>query len=648
MTGASPDGRVVSFEPEAKDEALVAAAMARLTAAVEKVEFVLDQESRRFLKLDGPIDKFFNLTPAQLLADTDAWRQSVPAFDSAATADMRSELKRDKFIFRTVRATGSDGRMRFLRGSFSLLEAQGRTLVAGSVVEVESEGDAQQPWAAARNAVEEAHEGVAVTDAAGCYLYLNREHVEIFGYSSADELIGKSWRTLYLEEDAQRIEQTVFPELTTKGRWRGRLQAKRKDGSLFQEALLLTLLPSGGLVCNCRDATEQVELAGRLDKAEALFRLFLNTLSTGVTIRNLRGDYEFVNAATAKFLALQQNARGGPTKLVDCLREEKVFTYWGAVDQRVGKTGAAERFDFPLSWGGRDWILYVEKLPLRIGSSDVTHVCTLIQDVTEQRRLQAQTSETARRLDEYLVMQREFISMVSHEFRTPLTAIQGLQYLMDRGLKESTVSPPTAMPRWIALQGEALQTLRYLVDQVVLLNRIESLASAVPLAVPLHECLLRLLKDVASSLETPRLKWRLDVPREYIAQIHEPQLRALVNNLISNGLKYSSGDVTVTVRIHEANWSLAVADVGRGVPLADQAKLFRPFYRASNIGSVPGTGLGLAIVQRCVAFHRGTVGLESREGLGSIFTITLPQVLPEHNDQLPYLERLQTTAPFLT
>jgi len=92
MTGASPASRVVSFELEAKDEALVAAAMARLDAAVEKVEFVLDQESRQFLKLDGPVDKFFNLTRAKLVADPDAWRQSVPAFDSAATLNLRSDL----------------------------------------------------------------------------------------------------------------------------------------------------------------------------------------------------------------------------------------------------------------------------------------------------------------------------------------------------------------------------------------------------------------------------------------------------------------------------------------------------------------------------------------------------------------------------
>lgn len=518
MITTSPIIRSDSDEPEAGDELIAQEALNTLPELERKLVFVLDQVSRRFLKLSGACEEFFNLTREQMLADPRAWLQSLEPLDRAAANTLAEDLNRRGNIVRVVHAIGRDGVKRTLRVSLVRRQVGGRTLVAGSVLEIEpSSGHGVSSVLSA--AVEAAHDGVAVTDAEGCYLFLNREHVTLFGYETMNELIGKSWRVLYSDEVVRHFEQVVFPELVANGRWRGRLQAKRKDGSFFQEGISLSLLSGGGLVCNCQDVSAQVQM-------------------------------------------------------------------------------------------------------------------------------EAELAEIARRREEYLLMQREFISMVSHEFRTPLTAIQGLQYLMQKSVSGATEPSLAGFNRWLGLQGQALGTLKELVDQVLLLTRIEHLASVAPQRVALGTFLAKIVEGIATSLGNNRLKLQLDLPGGFTALLDEPHLRALVENLVSNGLKYSSETVTVQVGADGNHWWLSVEDRGRGIPQKDQANLFRPFFRASNIANVPGTGLGLTIVQRCATFHGGTVELESREGVGSKFTAKFPLTFPQQQPARPYLEPGRSLDPF--
>jgi len=105
-------------------------------------------------------------------------------------------------------------------------------------------------------------------------------------------------------------------------------------------------------------------------------------------------------------------------------------------------------------------------------------------------------------------------------------------------------------------------------------------------------------------------------------------VKAAVENLVSNGLKYSAlgSRVKVCVSSEPQGWVVEVLDEGRGIPLEDQASLFRPFFRAGNTGTVPGTGLGLVIVRRAVDFHGGRIEFESRENQGTRFVLHFPCV----------------------
>ncbi len=608
------------------DGTLVAAALGCLAREDGRFSFVYDVAAARNIYVEGIGEELFGITREEMLRDPRAWRRVLDPYDQASMSELMEDLKSRGRLTREFRACGAGGVWRTLRATIILREIDSRSVVVGFVAEAQPTGKADGPLAF-RQAVEHAHQGLAVTDAEGNYLYLNREHLRLFGYQSEAELIGRSWKVFYGEATIRYIEETVFPLLQAQGHWTGQLVAKRKDGSEFHEGLTLSRLPGGGIVCNCQDVSAKVHLRERLERSEVMFRTFLNTLPTAVTIRNLTGHYEFVNTATSAFLNMEVGQNGVRRNMSVCLSDEKVFAYWAAVDQRVAETGERVQFDFPIHWGERDWVLDVEKLPLRIASGEVTHVCTLINDVTQRRQLEQAATETAKQREEYAVMQREFISMVSHEFRTPLTAIQGVHYLLEKKFAAAEGDLAADAKRLLAMQQRAQDTLKELVDQVLLLNRLDHLSpESGQEPTELAQFFAEMVGRLNQPQERPRIKLTTTLPAGFLARINSSHLRSALENLVSNSLKYSNvhTDVVVMVGLAEGCWTLTVADRGRGIPPEDQGKLFRPFYRARNVGTVSGTGLGLTIVRRVVDYHHGTIACESALEVGTTFRLAFP------------------------
>jgi signal transduction histidine kinase len=219
--------------------------------------------------------------------------------------------------------------------------------------------------------------------------------------------------------------------------------------------------------------------------------------------------------------------------------------------------------------------------------------------------------------------------MVSHEFRTPLTSIQGVHYLLGKKAEALPSNLRDEHKRLLGMQELALGTLKELVDQVLLLNRIEHMSTdTVPRMVALEEFVRRIVTNLNISLADERIRLEVNLPHDYTAALDEGQIRAALENLISNALKYSPEQAPVEVQVAAVgeSWRVSVIDRGRGIPAADHGKLFQPFHRASNVGRVPGTGLGLTIIRRVVDFHLGTLDFASEVGVGTSFTLTFPRL----------------------
>lgn len=251
--------------------------------------------------------------------------------------------------------------------------------------------------------------------------------------------------------------------------------------------------------------------------------------------------------------------------------------------------------------------------------------------VSSQRDELAELSTTMNRLLDHwqaaMQRQKRFTGDAAHQLRTPLTVLQGQIDVALRRPRSEAEYRETLM-----LLGTQTAELRELVEALLFLARAgdDSVTS-------LWETL-----DVTEFWSEYQLRWKQD-PRwrdlsftsDSAGQIQGSHtlLVQLLDNLVSNALKYSSAGTPVlvdtSVRHHEVVWT--VHDVGMGILPAEQSQVFEPFFRSATArqSGVPGTGLGLALAQRIAATHGGTIEVTSKPGDGTRFTVTLPLTKPE-------------------
>ncbi len=262
---------------------------------------------------------------------------------------------------------------------------------------------------------------------------------------------------------------------------------------------------------------------------------------------------------------------------------------------------------------------------------------TLMFVVDATARLQA---ENAQRLAlqhqaDLTGIKARFIAMVSHEFRTPLAAIHGSVELLQHYEERMSAAQKAGTLDKI---DEAVRRMTHMLENVLSIGRREATPLEFqprPLAVAaVCKTMLDELRS-AMAVEYQRVQWELELPQDGVKYLlDEALLRNMLGNLLSNALKYSpqGGVVRVSAWDRGDALVLSVQDQGIGIPLADQARLFESFHRASNVGSIVGTGLGLAIVKQAADCHGGQVQVHSVPGQGSRFTVTLPHLAPRTHD----------------
>ncbi len=254
----------------------------------------------------------------------------------------------------------------------------------------------------------------------------------------------------------------------------------------------------------------------------------------------------------------------------------------------------------------------------------------IIQDFTERKFLESQLWDKER-LNLALEKERElrdlknrFISMMSHDLKTPLAAIRLANSMLrnygDRlSAQEKTESYDTI--------DQQVEYLTELINDVMTISRADFTGAELNLELVDLETYCRdILEELQLAYRMQRVLNFVGTNQRIETSIDRKLMRRAITNLLSNALKYSPADKPVTLELthsgHEA--IIRVIDEGIGIPEDDQDHLFEPFHRASNVGSVSGTGLGLAIAKQAVDLHHGTITVESHVNRGTVFTITLP------------------------
>jgi two-component system, OmpR family, phosphate regulon sensor histidine kinase PhoR len=253
----------------------------------------------------------------------------------------------------------------------------------------------------------------------------------------------------------------------------------------------------------------------------------------------------------------------------------------------------------------------VTAAPIRTEGA-VTGAVMVLHDITEIRRL-----ERAR---------RDFVANISHEFRTPLTAIQGFaETLLDGALEDSDNGR-----RFLKIIHDHALRLSRLTEDLLKLARIEAGQMALEIQPAAIDRLL------VSCIETGRIKAD---PKSITLESECPpnlplmygdvrSLQEILQNLLDNAIRYTpnGGRIRLRAIVHGAEMEISVSDTGIGIPKADQQRIFERFYRtdAARSRELGGTGLGLSIVKHLVEAHGGRIQIESEVGQGSVFSVFLP------------------------
>ena len=223
-------------------------------------------------------------------------------------------------------------------------------------------------------------------------------------------------------------------------------------------------------------------------------------------------------------------------------------------------------------------------------------------------------------------LKSRFVSLLSHEFRNPLSSIfltQELLRIQGRSCSEERFL------EYCDRVAEATAKMSQLIDEVLTIAETEAPNfEFCPAPVNLPEFCKLILEDFYGKDRTVHhlLFTQEGYDASQIPLLDTKLLNHVLTNLISNAIKYSpeGGTITLSLCCRDQQVEFQVSDQGLGIPLDAQERLFEPFHRASNVGKIRGTGLGLAIVKQCVELHGGEIEVSSQLGVGTTFTVKVP------------------------
>lgn len=218
----------------------------------------------------------------------------------------------------------------------------------------------------------------------------------------------------------------------------------------------------------------------------------------------------------------------------------------------------------------------------------------------------------------------QLFSMISHEFRTPLSVILLSSQLLKEILEE--LVDDKHLKNLSRIQSSA-KLMNHLLTDILTLTRAEAgKLDYKPQLLNVESFCLNLVEDLRLFDTTPHLIEFKNNSEYFRANLDEKLLYSILSNLLLNAIKYSSSGKKIYLILNSEPKAIVfqVIDEGIGIPLVEQQKIYEPFYRCQNVENIVGTGLGLAVVKKCVERHQGEITVKSEIGVGTTFTVKIP------------------------
>jgi len=275
---------------------------------------------------------------------------------------------------------------------------------------------------------------------------------------------------------------------------------------------------------------------------------------------------------------------------------------------------------------GRDgtlqWQRWTDQVLVR-GENEEIELQSVGVDITELKRVQMRLENALAKERELSELKSRFVSMTSHEFRTPLASIRAtsetLRDFYDR------MTDIDRRKRFERINGQ-IEHMAAMLDDILLIGRLEEGQITANFEyLNIGEYLRSIIEEFRSIRLTHHVIYQSEA-HDLEVFADRKLIRQIFTNLLTNAAQYSSPESRIQIRLSQEDQEavLQVIDEGIGIPDADQKHLFTAFHRAENVGNIKGTGLGLAIAKRAVELHGGSIRFTSQVGEGTTFTVRIP------------------------
>jgi PAS domain S-box-containing protein len=477
----------------------------------------------------------------------------------------------------------------------------------------------------------------------GRLVEVNRAFEEVMGYSR-EQVLGKRSDDLGLWVDLGERER-LKRLLLEHGRFHNEeMRVRRKDGA--ERVMLVSgeLIQFGGQMCvigGAQDITEQKRSTAALRESEENFRAVFEGTLEAIYVHDFQGRFLEVNGKGMELLGYSREELLQKTPM-------EFDAHADRIPERFETLVREGSLSFETEIIGRDG----SHLPVEINTQVIHYggepaILGVVRDIRERRRAEDELRNLASRLEDRVrertmeleqanSAKNEFLANMSHEIRTPLSGILGMA---DLTLLQA---PPGELRENLEMIRSSALSLNTIINDLLDFSAIEAGRLSIrPLEFSLRDELAKLAGGFEEQARLKGLFFGLSVddgvPERVVTD--PARVRQILINLVNNAVKFTlEGSVRLDVRSPDSDHlALSVSDTGIGIPSDRIKDLFQSFTQLESTVTkrFGGTGLGLAISKNLAELMGGTIGVESREGVGSVFTLIVPIEIPDEQERKP-------------
>lgn len=522
--------------------------------------------------------------------------------------------------------------------SIARLWLHGKWCAVGMVRDISERKQAEENLRKLSRAVQQSANSVVITDLKGNIEFVNPAFEQVTGYSK-EEALGQNPRILKSDKQSTSVYKILWQTILSGQVWRGELINQRKNGELYWEQVTISPIKDANGVSTHylaikEDISARKQIENELQNNLRFLETLIQTIPMPVFYKDQLGNYLGCNADFACFMGTDSNHIIGKTTL-DLVTNATLYQNYTEQDDRLLTEGGKYTTELELvDAHGNYHDVILTKATYKRADGSIGGLVGIFTDITELKQAKKQLERQNTDLIQLNQEKNEFLGIAAHDLKNPLSGIKGLAQEIRDNLANLSQSDISSYADMIYTNSQRMFNL---ISNLLDVNAIESGKLQVKLeAVDINSVLQDILRY---QYEVAKHK---DITLEYINQAQEvyatadaDSLYQVLDNLISNAIKYSLPNTQTVIRINHNDTHLvcSVEDQGLGLSSADQEKLFGKFTRLSPkpTAGEHSTGLGLFIVKKLVDAMQGKIWCESIEGQGSQFHVALPLA---HSDGL--------------